>query len=527
MMLVHIHMANCRRILVFPFLPIMQLYQTVALLFVTISIPGGNAASKAVNNIPLAVNSDYRYEAKVNMSSTNPQTLKFELSSSTAYTVVAGSDCGNCTDVARYDRSQSQSASDLSKTASMSVPGGSASGKLIKESCVLHTTDGKGWTYDAQTVIVANQANNVFSGLSSGILGLGRNARAKDFSVTLYYPWFVRNPDKQEFSIGMALNHPYDTSQDGGLLHWLHVDSGSYKGELIRVNTTDNQESDWVIPVEGWSLGVGVDGPLAFDVNTSFLAVLDPYEPDIYLPMVMADLIYSKVVGSSRESNPSGLGYLWTVPCDSKIRFSVKMAGTTFPITEKQIVRRGPDRCYSTLRGWANDQNTGSALLGSSFISANYVVYTIDRQGNGAVQFGNRGNGSSKAVSAGAIAGIVIGSVALLLSIAIIVTWLVRRRIRKVKLENRTTAAEPYTETKSTPESAPNSLPPSSSAYITEFDHGRINARSWAGTSMSTQAVELAYHPEAAPPEYSPHTPTSVASPRSVSYIESVSANGK
>lgn len=189
-----------------------------------------------------------------------------------------------------------------STTQDVGLISGSVNGSVIKEDCSLMQRNGSSWSYPNQSsrclhpyprqniyaeiisVMVANQSNVFYSG-TSGILGLG----TQPFEDTIYGPWLSRNPSRSNFTFGMALNPPINSSTDGGFLHLVVPDVTSYQGAVSWKNMTAASSAsistDWTVDMDGWS------ATNAAGVNVSCgaaSAVLDPYFSSIIFPQNQA-----------------------------------------------------------------------------------------------------------------------------------------------------------------------------------------------------------------------------------------------
>ena len=165
-------------------------------------------------------------------------------------------------------------------------------------------------------VLVAN-SSNLFSDVTSGLLGLGTNANGKsgDFYDTLFGGWLTRNPTRNNFTFGMALQPPDFTSDgdlgNGGTLHWVVPDPSAYIGEVVWNNasvaltapdepaesdtsadvTPELPEADWRIAIDEWSV-TGGGSALSRELSSSF-AIIEPFYPNIYFPESEAAILCS------------------------------------------------------------------------------------------------------------------------------------------------------------------------------------------------------------------------------------------
>ncbi|KAI5119798.1 hypothetical protein M0805_006595 [Coniferiporia weirii] len=429
-------------------------------------------------NIPLTVNEDKQYVASVNMSSSpDTQRFKFALAANTGYTVVAGTACNGCDSVPTYNASASTSAQPWPGSENITVGSASLGGPLIKENCGLQEINGSTWQYPNQTgeihnldglkvlmdfylwllVIVANASSSLFSGVTSGLIGLGTNANgaAGDFLDTVFGGWLSRNPSQNNFTFGMALDPPLFTSNDdegnGGVLHWIVPDSNAYEGTIswntVNVSSTvanapagsddvsgadansgfTMPESDWTIEMDGWA--VSVSETVVSNSNKA-QAIVEPYFSDTYFPSSQANLFYTAIPSAIKTSSPVAGAQAWTIPCDTKLSMALTFSGQLFSVDESQLIEPQSDgTCLGTIKAWP-DSSVNNFLLGSSFISAFYLIFVVGNPGSGvpnSIGMANRSQSATASKTIGAIVGGTIGGVVFVAILIGTAYWLGRR----------------------------------------------------------------------------------------------------
>ncbi|KAF9493926.1 acid protease [Pleurotus eryngii] len=395
------------------------------------------------SNIPLVRTRDGRYGVTVNMSSSNPQTLAFALSTGTGLVSVLGSSCSNCTGSATYDPALSSSARLLAGTQGVSVLGQSTQGNLIREDCTLQKEDGTAWAYPNQTVVVANQSSPIFGG-ASGLLGLGTNALSSNFNETLFARWLSRNPGRTNFSYGMQLQPlGADGSTEGGVLHWVVPDDSAFQGTMsvkdkLSVGPSD-MNLDWVVNLDSFSISTG-DLKIS---KTNERVAIDLFFPGIFLPQSVSRPLFAGIPGSSSQpssSSPATTAY--TVPCDTKVTLDVRFGEFSVTLREDVLVFKNGTTCTSAFEEW-NDQGMSEFLFGATFISAVYLVFTISGSNDGSIGFGARAGQATK-IHPAAIAGIVIGSVAIVAIIVFTAVLVLRSRRRRRDDSKQENKIEPF-----------------------------------------------------------------------------------
>ncbi|KZT42754.1 acid protease [Sistotremastrum suecicum HHB10207 ss-3] len=390
--------------------------------------------------IPLALDSNKRYLARVTMGSVGtPQIFNFTLSTTMGYVIVANTGCSNCLAQTDYNPSQSKSEKNLGGNQTINVAGSFATGTLIKEDCTLPEVNGSAWNYPNQTIMAVTSSNQTsqefFSTEASGIFGMGLTGPNLSFRDTLYGGFFFRNPHLNNFTYGMALNPPYgddngaavhNQSAVGGFLHWEFPDSSAYTGPVTQVSVMNGSEvggpgaqiqqapiaasGDWTIQIDGWTAEVNNSQVMHTTPN---MATLDPYFPEIYLTQTEAALIYAAIPGSSPSDQ--GLFTQWTIPCGTQLTWAISVQSTPFIVPSSTLVIQNGTTCVGAIVGWT-DPGATTYLLGSSFISAVYMIFSVGLPGDQPTTIGIavRSQASHKNVNVGAIVGGVIGGVAVL-----------------------------------------------------------------------------------------------------------------
>ncbi|KAK0454758.1 aspartic peptidase domain-containing protein [Armillaria borealis] len=382
-------------------------------------------------HIPLSL-SNQQYVMNVAMSSgPQVQNLPFVLSTATGYTSVAGTSCDSCgSDV--YNTSASTSAHQLPQSQDISLWSGSTSGSLITEDCSLKQGNGSPWNYTNQTILVANQSQTIMpSSGFSGVVGLGSNARDGNFGASFAGNWLSQHPTRDNFTYAFALDSPH-SGTNGGMLHLLAQDSSAFKGDVTWKPMSDfnssSTNSDWSVNMDGWSFESGDSGKLS--QSGDLVAVLDPFFATIRFPQAQARSIYSSLNGATTYSNSSET-ITWMVPCDTKMYFylhirELRCNSRSNIIAEKDSARAMHQLC----RRHGQTPNVSEYVLGASFISAVYLIFTMSGASGGSVGIAYRANSSK--MSAGTIVAIVMSTlaftIALVVAAILVYRWWRKRR---------------------------------------------------------------------------------------------------
>ncbi|KAK0212625.1 aspartic peptidase domain-containing protein [Desarmillaria ectypa] len=368
-------------------------------------------------HIPLSL-SNQQYVINVVMSSgPQVQILPFVLSTATGYTAVAGTSCGSCgTDV--YNISASTSAHQIPQTQDISLWSSSTSGSLITEDCSLKQGNGSTWSYTNQTIIVANQSQTIMpSSEFSGVLGLGSNARDGNFGASLAGNWLSQHPTRTNFTYAFALDSPHSAGTNGGMLHLMAQDSSAFQGDVTWKPMSDfnssSTNSDWSVNMDAWSFESGDNGKIS--QNGDLVAVLDPFFATIRFPQAQARSIYSSLTRATIYSNSSET-IAWEVPCDTKMTFTFTFGNFAATLDQTSLLRKSQGRCISYIEAWT-DLDVGEYVLGASFISAIYLIFTMSGVSGGSVGMASRANSSK--MSAGTIVAIVLSSLAFTIALVV------------------------------------------------------------------------------------------------------------
>ncbi|KAF9077417.1 hypothetical protein BDP27DRAFT_609244 [Rhodocollybia butyracea] len=300
--------------------------------------------------LPLTFDNNRRYTVNVSLpgNSSQPEYFAFALTTSTGYSSVAAQGCSTCGGGPTYSTSPNQ---QIGAVRNVSVPGGSIVGSAIAQANNLQLQNGSSWPWIDPSFIIANQSNSIFGAGTSGVIGIGTNARQGTFNETPMAFWLKNNPSHQNFSYGLALNPPNDpTSSNAGTLHWLAPDENSYE-----VNT------DSFVEMDGWSFQ-GSNGVNMSDDNAGLSAVIDPIFVDLVFPQDEAQSIYGAIPGSQRQTTLSSSGStIYILPCNTTMQLTLTFGTVSVTLTEDQLVRNlGNSTCQGVLEEWAPkmSQNT-------------------------------------------------------------------------------------------------------------------------------------------------------------------------
>ncbi|KAK0226137.1 aspartic peptidase domain-containing protein [Armillaria fumosa] len=351
-------------------------------------------------HIPLSL-SNQQYVMNVAMSSgPQVQNLPFVLSTATGYTSVAGTSCGSCgSDV--YNISASTSAHQLPQSQAISLWSGSTSGSLITEDCSLKQGNGSPWNYTNQTILVANQSQTIVpSSGFSGVVGLGRDG---NFGASFAGNWLSQHPTRSNFTYAFALDSPR-SGTNGGMLHLLAQDNSAFQGDVTWKPMSDfnssSTNSDWSVNLDRWSFESGDSGKIS--QSGDLVAVLDPFFATIRFPQAQARSIYT---------------ITWVVPCDTKMTFTFTFGNFIVTLDQTSLLRKNQQgQCISYVEAWA-DPNVGEYVLGASFISAVYLIFTLSGASGGSVGIASRANSSK--MSAGTIVAIVMSTLAFTIALVV------------------------------------------------------------------------------------------------------------
>lgn len=393
--------------------------------------------------VPISVDSNKKNSVHVNMSpGPRSQNFTFVLSFGTGYTVVAGTACDTCDGVTPYNQSASTTVAQLPGSQNVSIVNATAGGNLITEDCSLRLSNGSGWFYPNQTIILANQSDSLFSPGHSGIIGLGTNARDGNFDATVYGGWLSKNPSQTNFSFGMALNQAPDDTQsiasdsdsNGGVFHWLEPDPSYYDGDVAWKNMVPFNSSslvaDFHITMDSWTFSTSLGNS---SQSGDLVTLIDPMFSTMTFPQGAAALVYAGVPGASVVANTS-ITNIWGVPCLSRTNLTLTFGDLSVVIDESVLVRNQGGECFGAIEEWSSPLTT-EYLLGSSFLSSVYVIFIVSSASDGMVGFAQRaGNAKSKGLNAASIVGVALGSAAFAIAVIVVAVliycaWRRRRRV--------------------------------------------------------------------------------------------------
>ncbi|SJL03208.1 uncharacterized protein ARMOST_06556 [Armillaria ostoyae] len=404
--------------------------------------------------VPISVDSNKKYSVHVNMSpGPQSQNFTFALSFGTGYTIVAGTACDDCDGVTPYNQSASATVDQLPGSRNVSVINTSAGGNLITEDCSLRLSNGSGWFYPNQTIILANQSDSLISPGHTGIIGLGTNARNGDFDATVFGGWLSKNPSQTNFSFGMALNQAPDDTQsiasdsDGGVFHWFQPDPSYYDGDVAWKSMVPSNSSslaaDFHVMMDSWTFTTSLGNS---SQSGDLVTLIDPMYSTMTFPQGAAALVYAGVLGASVVANTS-ITNIWGVPCLSKMNLTLTFGDVSFLVDESVLVRNQSGQCFGAIEEWSSPSTT-EYLLGSSFLSSVYVIFTVSSATDGMVGFGKRAvNARSKRLNAASIVGVALGSTAFAIAVIVVAVLIYRARRKRRPAAADNDSVTPYTPT--------------------------------------------------------------------------------
>jgi hypothetical protein len=420
------------------------------------------------------------------------QFFNFALTTSSAFTSVAGVGCSTCNGVSSYNQQNSTTVKSLPDTDALDlIGGGSTSGPLIKEDCALGAKNGTSWPYRNQTIIMSSQSSQLYGGQVSGLFGLASGQSTSRLNVSVIGGCFSRSPARPSITFGLALQPPsVKGAENAGSLHWLGTDASAYEGDITWKTTTTITNSDIsTFEIDGWQFRTG--GTTVTNSNQDLASAVDPYYANMFFPAQEAQLIHAAIKGSSSNPAYNGQSTVYTVPCNSKFSLSTIIGGRTWQVDQSLLVQKFDNgTCVSNIQGWA-DGNNKQYLFGSTFLSSLYVIIQV---GNPNGSQGNQIGFAKRTVPpsiVGPIVGGVVGGVGgiALISLAIFF-WIRRRDQKKLKdildaedrggnvgrfVENKDVQPFPFTQPVNAPPTSPTAVsyastsqPPATLGFVNE-----------------------------------------------------------
>ncbi|KDQ54962.1 hypothetical protein JAAARDRAFT_38077 [Jaapia argillacea MUCL 33604] len=411
-------------------------------------------------SIPLTIESSSgRYLANVNMSSgASLQSFLFGVTTSTAYTMVAGSACDSCSSVPTYNRTASVTAQNWTDPAG--TPSNPFDAPLVKETCSLRQSNGSIWTYSNQTIAVLNRTNPVFANGVSGLLGLGTGVQKGTFADSIIGTYLSTDAEESNFVFGMAIES--QKGADGGELHLAQPNPDYYVGTVawktvqgsapdvgtnpVQPGSQPAVTGEWLVQFDGWGFMSGTN--TIYNTGGSTLSV-DPYFQGIYVPHSQALQIYTAVNNSILQTTSNSNGtQQWAVPCDAQMTFNVQIGSETFSLNQSLLVTKPNPACYGVIQGWSDPTNS-QYLLGSSFLSTVYAIFNASTPGSGSsssIGFAARAPDAGAEKSSTNIAAIVggtVGGVVFLALLGLLGWFCFRRRRARQKTRGIATVISP------------------------------------------------------------------------------------
>ncbi|KAK7002214.1 acid protease [Favolaschia claudopus] len=389
-----------------------------------------------------------------------PQAFKVMIETLMSDVWVGAQDCAGCpSGVALYDPTKSSTASTNGGSIDVHYGNGTVSAPTFKDII--------------RIVVASKMTENLISRPISGMLGLALHtawATPDPF-------WLQAIPGASESLMGFWLSRFSDKTnlaneEPGGAFTFGGVNSSLYSGEIeYRPPSQKFSGFYWSIDISA----LNIQGQ-KINVNESTkAAVFDMSVAGIGGPPADVRAVWDAVQGSSPTSDPSGF---YQYPCSTQLSVTVSFGGRTWPLSsdDMRLARITDDLCLGAIYSLAADATHWA--FGIAFLKNVYTVFRFlpdppqaqvgfaelsslaakGYPGSGSpssnLPSGSRGSGNSptsgmepspsskKKINAGAIAGGVIGGLAL---IALLVAFLLfrRRRSRNSSMGNGSFPQQP------------------------------------------------------------------------------------
>ncbi|KAJ3849520.1 hypothetical protein EV368DRAFT_67380 [Lentinula lateritia] len=97
----------------------------------------------------------------------------------------------------------------------------------------------------------------------------------------------------------------------------------------------------------------------------------------------------------------------WAIPCDTTMSLTLTFGPLSVPMDETTLILHNGNSCIGTIEEWSDSQADEYYLLGSSFISQLYIIFSVSGSSQGGVGFAHRNSSPKpKKLSAGQVSGI-------------------------------------------------------------------------------------------------------------------------
>jgi len=214
-----------------------------------------------------------------------------------------------------------------------------------------------------QFLVAADIDGGIPAGFEHGFLGLGGSALSTIDSEPIWQTLLGSNNLPLEFGLWLSRN---GTGPAGSFFLGGH-DTSVYSGAIDFLPVTGQANAFWGLNVTGLSaqgtaLSIPAGGQLAqFDMNS----------PSISGPQAIVDAFWAKVPGAT----PNGVGS-WIFPCGTDVEFSITFGGRswTIPPGDMALEDLGGGDCFGTLIGF-NSTTSNQWVIGSQFLKNVYTAY--------------------------------------------------------------------------------------------------------------------------------------------------------
>lgn len=280
-----------------------------------------------------------------------------------------------------------------------SVPNSQSTGKTATVTYVSGGASGPVYTADLDFLDynVSNQAFILADGKQdgSGLIGLGPNSGSSIHSSlnnmqgdSVLDRIFLQNTSTENYMTILLGRSDDPTDMFPGEITIGEVVTG-YENvtnqprlPVTRVPIRDQIDQHWQTLLDKGGF-IGPDGnPInvtsVVDGSRNLTVIFDSGFSLPQVPRLVSDSIYSRIPGSVFMNISSGVGEVWTIPCDAEVNITIKIGGVTFPIhpldTSLDWVENGEQICIGSFQPKTVQSTTYDAILGMAFLRNAYML---------------------------------------------------------------------------------------------------------------------------------------------------------
>ncbi|TDL23853.1 acid protease [Rickenella mellea] len=324
-------------------------------------------------NLIVNQNSDSAYYGSIAVG-TPPVAFNVILDTGSSDLWIADRRCvTGCDGVAKFDSSQSSTFTNLTTSFSIKYGSGAAAGSLGQDVVQM-----AGFSVANQKFGVCDEvSSNLLYSPVSGLMGLAFSTISSSRS-TPFWEALVQNGawDSPVMSFQLTRyigENNANTLEPGGTFTMGFVNQSLYTGDIDFQDIPANQESYWLLPLTGLTVG---NSAVALPTASSNLAAIDTGTTLVGGPSAIVSALYAQIPGAVAGTGNYQDYYIY--PCDTSVNVSMSFGGKSWSISPQdfKLTPLTQTQCLGAIFN-LDISGTGSPawIVGDTFLKNVYSVF--------------------------------------------------------------------------------------------------------------------------------------------------------